>query len=44
MKKLPAPIDLTAVSEVKAEIRAGTYIYDSDKVVDALQRAYEEMI
>ena len=44
MKKLPAPIDLTAVSEVKAEIRAGTYIYDSSKVMDALQRAYEEMI
>ena len=44
MKKLPAPIDLTAVTEVKNEIRAGTYIYDSAKVVDALQKAYHDMI
>ena len=44
MKKLPAPVDLTAVTEVRNEIRAGTYIYDSSKVVAALQKAYEDMV
>ena len=44
MKKLPAPVDLTAVTEVRDEIRAGTYIYDSSKVVAALQKAYEDMV
>ena len=44
MKKLPAPVNLTAVTEVRNEIRAGTYIYDSSKVVAALQKAYADMI
>ena len=44
MKKLPAPVDLTAVTQVRDEIRAGTYIYDSSKVVAALQKAYEDMV
>jgi anti-sigma28 factor (negative regulator of flagellin synthesis) len=41
---LPAPVDLTAVTEVRNEIKAGTYIYDSAKVVDALQKAYQDMV
>ena len=44
MKKLPAPVDLTAVTEVRNEIKAGTYIYYSAKVVDALQKAYQDMV
>ena len=44
MKKLPAPIYLTAVTEVRNEIKSGTYIYDSPKVVDALQKAYQDMV
>ena len=44
MKKLPAPINLTAVTKIEREISAGTYVIDTEKVVDALQKAYDELV
>ena len=44
MKKLPAPINLTAVAKIEREISAGTYVIDTEKVVDALQKAYDELV
>ena len=44
MKKLPAPINLTAVAKVEREIKDGTYVIDTEKVVAALQKAYAELM
>lgn len=44
MKVLPPPIDLEAVLKIEREIRAGTYVIDTSKIVDALQKAYAEML
>ena len=44
MKKLPAPINLAAVAKIEREIKDGTYVIDTEKVVAALQKAYAELM
>jgi anti-sigma28 factor (negative regulator of flagellin synthesis) len=44
MRTLPAPINLTAVAKIEREIKDGTYVIDTEKVVAALQKAYAELM
>jgi anti-sigma28 factor (negative regulator of flagellin synthesis) len=44
MRSLPAPINLTAVAKIEREIKDGTYVIDTEKVVAALQKAYAELM
>ena len=44
MQKAPVPIDMEAVSRIKAEIAANAYPVDYDKITDAMMSSLNELV